>query len=276
MATTENKQGLSAFEEAWLEALVRAEDKTAESGSVAKPSRGGGNGHRTPVVHKPVISYRRSILRATLDETVGTFQEEPVVHRRTVHIAPQGVQVAEQERKALEGKLMYQAGKLGSVWSKWINASRPGGWRQVDPKLAADWTVFAGRLGEFDMDSRTPIIEALARGMGLEGNLLRAGTLANDNKLAYVVNTMTTDRRHLGIGVSVSLSPRGIDAGAMLVISLGHLSGLERGSDALRALRSSIMEQSEKVANLDLKNTCIAASDWLGRDETKAHFARSN
>lgn len=277
MSRVEDQTPLSDFERAWLEALAREEDKTAESGSVAKPSRGGGNGHRAPVVRKPVVSYRRSILRATLDERVGTFEEDvPVVRKRTIHVVPQRVQVAEQERKALEGKLIYQAGKIGSAWSKWINEAKPGGWRHIDPKLTGEWVSFMERVADFDTERRAAILATVGVGMNLDSEYITSGTSTSDNKISYMINAAST-RRHLLIGMDkVPIGSGRLNSGAFFLVSVGHLSALEPSSELITALRDSLAEQHSKSNGqfFGRQGTYAGVSDWAGKPPAREYFAK--
>lgn len=264
------------FARALREADERQAAKLAQTTDQNQASKRHSNGRPKIPVTKPVVSYRRSVLRSVLDEHVGTFGKDipPIVRRRTVHVAPVAVQTAEQDQRTLEGKLSYQAGKIGSAWSKWINEARPGGWNHVEPKLRGDWASLMENLAGFETDKRAAILAGAGKGMGLEGEFITSGTLTNDNKLSYMTNAASA-RRHLLIGVERVPIGRGrVSSGAFFVVSVGHLSALEPSSDPLQALRDSLVEQCTISGELGIRDVYTAVGDWAGKPQAREHFAQ--
>lgn len=263
------------FARALREADERQVAKLAQTTDQDQASKRHSNGRPKIPVTKPVVSYRRSVLRSVLDEQVSTFEEDvPIVRKRTVHVVPVAVQAAEQDQRAVERKLRYQAGKIGSAWSKWINEARPGGWNHVEPKLTSDWASFMENLAGFDTDKRAAILAAAGSGMNLEREFITSGTLTNDNKLSYMTNAASA-RRHLLIGVERVPIGRGrVSSGAFFVVSVGHLSALEPSSDPLQALRDSLVEQCTISGELGIRDVYTAVGDWAGKPQAREHFAQ--
>lgn len=258
------------FARALREADERQAAKLAQTTDQNQASKRHSNGRPKIPVTKPVVSYRRSVLRSVLDEHVGTFGKDipPIVRRRTVHVAPVAVQTAEQDQRTLEGKLSYQAGKIGSAWSKWINEARPGGWKNPGSQITDSWMALMESTGSLEADRRLAIITAVGSGMGLAGDFITNSTPVNDNKIAYVKNALS-DRRHLLIGVGdLPIGPGRINSGAFFVVSVGHLSRVEPESETVRILRASLMEQHESKGALGIEDTYLAVGNWVGRTQS--------
>ena len=275
MARIEDQDALTSLQQAWLEALAREDVKQQAEASRPNPSKGRGNSRSTvsTAARKPVIDYQR----LSSDQEAVVLQEElqiPSFRKRTIHVAPVAVQAAEQDQRVLEGKLRYQAGKIGSAWSKWINEARPGGWNHVEPKLTSDWASFMENLAGFDTDKRAAILVAAGSGMNLEREFITSGTLTNDNKLSYMTNAVSA-RRHLLIGLgSVPIGRGQVSSGAFFVASVGYLSALEPSSDPLQALRDSLGEQCTISGELGMRDVYTAVGDWAGKPQAREHFAQ--
>jgi|SRR3989344_250414 len=237
----------TALGQAWLDALAK-EEKKAE-------------------VSEPLIEdFDKPILREATKPVI-------LARRKTVHIAPPGIQLAKESKRVDESKLIYQAEKLGNSWSKWINDAGLNSWQRLDPKTVSAWTSIAVRMQEIEQPLRSRLFGQIASGMGIVEDHIRNGLKSDDNKISYMFGGIDSNRKHLIIGINrLSIDMHSVPSGGFFLASIAHLSEFEVTDSPLKLLRSGLAEQLETAGQLSLPDTFLVTSNWISKTEVKDYF----